>query len=102
MLHIVLALDRIADGLKSFEINESFYSIPFGEAFNEPGPMLKYAADQIVCHAHVENAVRLICEDVNVTTSHAEILQDVDGRDKPGHDERESYPAPTFRLRQAR
>jgi hypothetical protein len=49
--------------------------------------MLEYPADEIACHADIQNAVRTIGQNVNVSTCHAEILQDVDGRDKPGHDE---------------
>jgi hypothetical protein len=49
--------------------------------------MLKYPTDQIIRHPDVQNAVRAIDQNINVSTSHAEILQDVDGRDKPGHDE---------------
>ena len=49
--------------------------------------MLKYPTDQIIRHPNVQNAVQAIGQNINVSTSHAEILQDVDGRDKPGHDE---------------
>ena len=57
------------------------------EAFDESRAMLKYPTDQIIRHPDVQNAVRAIGQNINVSTSHAEILQDVDGRDKPGHDE---------------
>jgi len=62
--------------------------MPFGETFDESGAMLKYAADEIVCYTNVEYAVWTIRQNVNVATCHAEILQGVDGRDKPGHDDR--------------
>jgi hypothetical protein len=84
--------------------------------------MLEHPANQIIRHADIKNAVRSIGQNVNVPAAcHAEILQDVDGRDKPGHDDdgyilcptgwgmtvclgkaRAAYPAPTAFLRQAR
>ena len=55
--------------------------------FDEPRPMLEHPANQIIRHADIKNAVRSIGQNVNVPAAcHAEILQDVDGRDKPGHD----------------
>ena len=83
MLDIVFALDRVLDGLESFEINEPLRPISFGKAFDESGAMFKYATNEIACYSDVENAIRSIRQDVNITTRHAEILQDVDGRDKP-------------------
>jgi hypothetical protein len=49
--------------------------------------MLEYAAYKVVCHADIKDAVGSIGQNVDVAACHAEILQDVDGRDKPGHDE---------------
>jgi hypothetical protein len=86
MLDIMLALDRILDCLESLEIDEPFQSISFRKAFDETGSMLEYAADKIVCDADIEDAVRSIGHEVNEAAGHA-ILQDVDGRDKPGHDD---------------
>jgi hypothetical protein len=92
MLHIMLALDRITDVVEFFKIDQSLQPIPFGEAFHEPRPMLKQPADEVIRHANVQYAIRSIGQNVNVAACHAEILQDVDGRDKPGHDElRELY-----------
>ena len=87
MLHIMLALNSVTDIIKYFEIDQSLQSIPLSEAFDEPRAMLKDPTDQIIRHPNVQNAVRAIGQNINVSTSHAEILQDVDGRDKPGHDE---------------
>ena len=87
MLDVVLALDGVTDVIEPFEIDQSLQSIPLGEAFDESGTMLKYPADKIVRHPDVQNAVRTIGQNIDVSTCHAEILQDVDGRDKPGHDE---------------
>jgi hypothetical protein len=87
MFDIVLALDSVTDVVKPFEIDQSLQSIPFSEAFDEARPMLKHPADKIARYPNIQNAVRAIGQNVHVATCHAEILQDVDGRDKPGHDE---------------
>jgi hypothetical protein len=87
MLDVMLALNGVADVVESFEIDQSLQSIPLGEAFDESRAMFKYPADKIVRHPNVQNAVWTIGQNINVSTCHAEILQDVDGRDKPGHDE---------------
>jgi hypothetical protein len=83
----VLAPDGIADVVEPFEIDQSLQSIPLGEAVDESRAMLKHPRDQIVRHPDVQNAIRTIGQNINVSTCHVEILQDVDGRDKPGHDE---------------
>jgi hypothetical protein len=59
----------------------------FGEAVDESRAMFEDAANKIVCHPDIKDAVGSIGQNVDVTTRHAEILRDVDGRDKPGHDE---------------
>jgi hypothetical protein len=87
MLDVVLALDGVADVIEPFEIDQSLQSISPGEAFDEFRAMFKDAADKIACHPYIKDAVGSICQNINVATRHAEILQDVDGRDKPGHDE---------------
>jgi hypothetical protein len=83
MLDVVLPLD----GVELLKINKSLQPMPFGEAIDKSGTMLEHAADEIVRYADVQDAVRAIGQNVNVSTSHVGILQDVDGRDKPGHDE---------------
>ena len=87
MLDIMLALNRIADVVEPLEIDLSLQPMLFGEAIDESRTMLEYAADQIICHANVQDPVGTIGQNVNVTTCHTDILQDVDGRDKSGHDE---------------
>ncbi len=87
MLDVVFALDGVTDVVEFFEIDQSLQSIPFGEAFDESRAMFEDAVDKIVRHPNVQNAVRTIGQNINVTACHAGILQDVDGRDKPGHDE---------------
>ena len=81
VLDIVLALDGIADRLELLEVDEPLQSIPSRKAFDESGPMFKYPADKIICHPDIKNAVWSIGQNVNEGPCHAEMLQDVDGRD---------------------
>ena len=46
----------------------------------------EYGPDEVARYADIQDAVRTIGQNVDVATCHVEILQDVDGRDKPGHD----------------
>ena len=87
MLDIMLPLNRITDVIESFEIDQPFQSVPFGETIDESRTMLEYATNKVACYPNIQNAVGAIGQNVNVPTCHVEILQDVDGRDKPGHDE---------------
>jgi len=87
MLDIVLALNGCADIIKFFEIDQPLQSIPLGETIHKPGTMLKDAADKVACHPHIEDAIWTIGQKINVPTCHMDSLQDVDGRDKPGHDD---------------
>ena len=91
MFDIVLSLDGGADIVKLLEIDQSLQSIPLGEALYEFGSMLIDAADKIIRDADVENSIRTIGKNIDPSTSHVEILKDVDGRDKPGHDEKSSF-----------
>jgi hypothetical protein len=77
----VLALDGVANVIKSFEIDQPLQSISLGEAIDKSRAMFKDAANKIVRHPDVQDAVRTIGQNINVSTCHAEILQDVDGRD---------------------
>ena len=88
MLDIVLALDGIADIFESLEIDQLFQSISSGETFNESRSMLVNSTNEITCDPDIENPVRTICQNVDEPACHVAILQDVDGRDKPGHDGR--------------
>ena len=87
MLDIVLALDGCPDIVELLETDQPLQAISLGEAIDEPRTMLKYSADNIACNADVEDAVRSVGQNVNIAACHADSLQDVDGRDKPGHDE---------------
>jgi hypothetical protein len=48
--------------------------------------MLVDPANEVAGDPDIEDAVRVICQDVDEPACHIAILQDVDGRDKPGHD----------------
>ena len=91
MLDVVLALNSIADVIRSFEIDQSLQSMLLGEAVDESRPMFEDAANKIVCHPDIKDAVGSIGQNVDLATCHADVLQDVDGRDKPGHDEIMSF-----------
>src|SRR6266436_1780895 len=91
MFDVVLALDSVTDVVESLEIGQPLQAVLLGEAIDESRAMLEDAANKIVCHPDIENAVRTIGQNINVPTFHAVILQDVDGRDKPGHDEIMSF-----------
>jgi hypothetical protein len=86
VLDVVLALDRVADIVELLEINQPLQSVSFGESFDESRAVFVDAANEIARHADIQNAVRTIGQNVNPSTCHVEIPQDVDGRDKPGHD----------------
>ena len=86
VLDRVLALDRGADVLVVLEMNEPLQAIPLGEAIDGTRAMLEYPPDKIVGHPDIENAVGTIGQDVNIASPHADMMKDVDGRDKPGHD----------------
>ena len=87
MLDVVLALDGISDVVELLEVDRPLQAVSLRKAVDEAGLMFEYSADKIACHADVKDAVRTIGQNVDVSTCHTEILQDVDGRDKPGHDE---------------
>jgi hypothetical protein len=88
MLDIVLALDCHPNVIKSFKIDEAFQPMSLGKSVDESGSMLKNAANQVIRYPNIQNPVGTICQNVNVTaTCHGATVKDVDGRDKPGHDE---------------
>jgi hypothetical protein len=87
MLDIVLALNGVTDVIELLEIDQLLQPVPLGKSIDESGTMLEYPADKIARHPDIENAVGTVGQKINVSTCHVDILQDVDGRDKPGHDE---------------
>src|SRR5690349_17841767 len=87
MLDVMFALDGISDVVELLEIDQPLQAVPFSKAVDESRAMFEYPADKITCHSDMQDAVRTIGQNIDVSTCHTEILQDVGGRDKPGHDE---------------
>jgi hypothetical protein len=86
MLDVVFALNRALNTLEVLEIDELLETVASCKTFYEARTVLKNSTDQIICHSDVKNAVRTICQKIDKPACHPEIVQDVDGRDKPGHD----------------
>src|SRR5205807_1254840 len=83
MFDVVFALDGVADVIKRLEVDQPLQAVSLREAIDESGAMFEDAANEVVCHANVEDTIGSIGQKINVTACHAEIVQDVDGRDKP-------------------
>ena len=80
------ALDRAANVVMRLKPNEPFQSVLLCESGNDTGAMLIGTFQQVTRDADIKNAVTSIRHDVNEAASHERSKQDVDGRDKPGHD----------------
>jgi hypothetical protein len=87
MFDVVLALDCLPDVLETFKIDQALQSMAPCKAINEPRPMFEHSTDKIIRHSTAKGAVGSIGQNVNIATGHREIVKDVDGRDKTGHDE---------------
>src|SRR3984893_10571358 len=72
MLDVVLALDGVADVVEPFEIDQSLQSTPLGKAIDDSTTMFVDAANEIVCHPDIKNAVWSIGQNVDVATCHGE------------------------------
>ena len=83
MLDVMFPLNSVADVVEPFEIDQSFQSITLGKAFDKSRAMFKYSADKIVRHSNVQYAVWTIGQNINVSTRHAGILQDVEAGTSP-------------------
>jgi hypothetical protein len=86
MLDRFLALNRSPNVRMRFGIDQSLQAITLGEAIHGAVAMLLKAPRQIGRHADIENAVRLIRNDVNLTACHVAMLPVVDARNKSEHD----------------
>jgi hypothetical protein len=87
MFDIVFTLDGITDVVKFLKVNQPLQAVSLSKAIDESRAMFEDPANEIVCHPDIKDAIWSIGQNMDVATCHAEILQDVDGRDKPGHDE---------------
>ncbi len=91
MLDVFLTLNSVSDIVEPLKIDQSLQTVALGEAFDESRAMLEDTAHKIVGHADIQNAVWAIGQNVNIASCHTDRLQDVDGRDKPGHDELKEF-----------
>jgi hypothetical protein len=82
----MFALNRVADVVELFEVNQPLQPVSFSEAVYEAAAVFVYPANKIIGDANIQDTIRAIGQNIDESTCHAEILQDVDGRDKPGHD----------------
>jgi hypothetical protein len=71
MLDIVLALDGVADIVELLEIDQLLQSISFGKTWDKSRPVFVDAANEVACHADIQNAVRTIGQNVNPATCDA-------------------------------
>jgi len=74
MLDIVLALNCVLDCVESLKVDELFQIVPFCEAFDEPRSVFEHAANEIVGHTDIKDAVGTIGHEVNVAACHPEIV----------------------------
>ena len=86
MLDVVLSLNGGPNIVKVLKIDQALEAMSPCKSVNTSLAVLIYAANKVVSHADVKDAVRFIGQKINVATAHMLMLQDVDGRDKPGHD----------------
>ncbi len=83
----MLALDSSANVVEYFEVYELFQPVSFGETFDSAGAMLENSPDKIARYTDIQNAIGPVGQKINIAACHLAIMEDVDGRDKPGHDE---------------
>jgi len=67
----LLSLNRDADVVVLFVVDESFETVRFRKSLYDTFAMLEDAADEVVGDADVKNAVALIGKDVNVAAARA-------------------------------
>jgi hypothetical protein len=87
MFHRLLTLDRQANVIEGFVIDQQLQFISFGKSIHQAFAMLIGPTWQIAGDADVKYSIASVGHDVNETPRHALKIKDVDGRDKPGHDE---------------
>src|SRR2546429_111472 len=96
MLHILLALNRIARGREDLKVDELMDVITLRVPFDEAIAMLVDAANEIARDADIDRTARSAREDIEIILPHHRSLPKRDGRDKPGHDGRERRASRTF------
>ena len=83
MFHRLLTLDRQANVIEGFVIDQQLQSVSFGKSIHQAFAVLIGATWQIAGDADIQDAVASVGHDVNETPRHALKIKDVDGRDKP-------------------
>jgi hypothetical protein len=86
MLDVVFALDRGLNPFVMLEVNEAFDGILLCESRDQAIPMFIDSSDEVVRDPYVRNSIWRASQNVNIATQHTDMMKDVDGRDKPGHD----------------
>ena len=94
MLEVLLSLNRVADILMMFGVDEALQTIPLGEAKHRPNTMLPCSARQVAGYANIKCAIRAVRYDVNPSSQHGMIVRPEkpernrgrDGRVRLGHD----------------
>jgi hypothetical protein len=89
VLNRFLSLNCQSDVVVVLAVNEHLESVSLCKTFYEAHAVFERAAGQITGDAGAENAVAPIGHEIEPAASHSSIQEDVDGRDKPGHDEYE-------------
>src|SRR5437773_10564963 len=87
MLNGLLALNCEPDIVVMLAIDEHFKSVALAETFDQSLTVFEGAPGQVAGDAGIENAVAPIGDQIKPTARHLCIEEDVDGRDKPGHDQ---------------
>jgi hypothetical protein len=87
MLDVVFALDGRLNCFVKLEIDKAFDGVSLRKARDQSIPVFVDSPDKIACHPNVQDAVGCTGHDVNVAAGHPRMMKDVDGRDKPGHDD---------------
>ena len=90
---------RGLDIFVTFEVNKAFDRILLGKSRNESVSMFVDSSNKVACHSNVQDPVGSACQDVYVAAEHEPTMKNVDGRDKPGHDDVRTAPQYSTRTR---
>ena len=90
VLDVVFALNGRLNIFVMFEVDEPLDCVSFRKSRDQAIAMLVDSSHEVVRNTHVQDAVGCARQYVKIATCHAHKMKDVDGRDKPGHDEETS------------
>jgi hypothetical protein len=91
MLDGLLTLNGVANVVETFVVDELLQSVALGESLDRSRTVFVRTAWKIGRYADIENAIAFVGNEVHEAARHSSLKQDVDGRDKPGHDVEMSY-----------